>query len=1210
MFKFPKHLIEAIQSKECILFIGSGISVWSGLPSWEGLIRQMVEFLCDSGLQSNEKSEIEQILLKGDILTAASLCSSLMRKGNFRDFIEEVFIEPNPKPHEIHRIIADLGPDSFITTNYDRLVDDAYQIVHDGLVLSPINNDQSIEQARIVKHGASRFIFTPHGRAEKSDTIILTREDFRRLKYNSKSTIDTFHHLLISRPVVFLGFGLQDPDFLMIKDEIAATYQGGERDHFSIMPDISDLQKNFWKEQYGINIISYKTEEVEVIGNDGQKKKYKNHDELLKLLQDLYRTCRVGSTTKPDVSVPKKPFAVQIRSSLIRYCEDVVHTFSALRLNEFALTVSFRKDFSPSIKLNGYYEERLSPFRIKNIPVLELLESSGNLILIGPPGAGKSFAVTAYAAALAERTLNMLRNTSKLEDANIRNSVPVILPMKEYTGDIKEMIALRIPRSVDADKALKCGSLVLIFDAVNEVSRDLVDTKVLANNISWLIGRFPRNKFVFTSRSINHASFLSLPVFELQPLPFNILNSYLQDSSGISLDILPDNIKKMLTNPLFLNLFIQAKKEDRGTISNAVGLLREFFSAIELKLIQEMRLMDFSLMKLLAPVAYQIIDKGSQTILPEQILSHFHKIFNDHSQQDSNIATDFFQALISLGVLVPDGEGKIGFFHQTALEYLAAVELSSLYQKDKFDLDEKINILRWDETIILFISLLSPKQSEVVLRRIAETDIVFACRAFESAAIHEQTIGHQLFDIISQKLSKPYLSIPEKENIDQAICHIGPYGKKEVLLKLLDEKVVARGAAIALAQMGVKEAVPKIIELLLNDNKWPSDFAKALTMLIDESIIPQLIEYGKQVEEDSLTDSNLAEILSNFESEELYSEISELVQSEIAKERQFAVEILEKIDSERAREFLVQNLSDSDSHVRGRVIFGLGEGFNRKPYKSEAITAQMFDLLVDKESGHSAAEYLRDIADDSIIKEATSRLQFPRNEYEQINLCAIIAKNDPETSKRMLFDTLENYNPIFHETLYEALASLDKEYVLPDIFAYLKTNNNDLRLTVLETLRWTLPYNEQIDIDKESCENLITLWETTDNYMEKHIIGFLLTAQFSTMSRDMLLKRFSDVTYPFREELIEFVDRLSLVKGDLSLDVIEWLITKLHYKNEKYHMLSWNPAASILGSVCDEGILKEKLLPLLNSNNEVLRSNSYIAVSKAERVLGKRFIKK
>lgn len=243
MYNFPKLFIDAIRSKECILFVGSGISVWSGLPSWERLLKLMVEFLSDRGLQAEEKSEINQILSRGDLLTAASLCASLMRKGNFRDFIDEVFIDLNPKPHEIHRIIVDLGPDSFVTTNYDRLIDDAYQIVHDGLVLSPVNNDQPIEQAKIVKHGASRFIFTPHGRVEKCDTIVLTREDYRGLKYTSKATIPTLQHLLISRPVVYLGFGLQDPDFLMIKDEIATIYQGGERDHFAIMPDVSDLQK-------------------------------------------------------------------------------------------------------------------------------------------------------------------------------------------------------------------------------------------------------------------------------------------------------------------------------------------------------------------------------------------------------------------------------------------------------------------------------------------------------------------------------------------------------------------------------------------------------------------------------------------------------------------------------------------------------------------------------------------------------------------------------------------------------------------------------------------------------------------------------------------------------------------------------------------------------------------------------------------------------
>nr|QNO47716.1 hypothetical protein LDJELIEA_00014 [Methanosarcinales archaeon ANME-2c ERB4] len=1214
MERFPKHFIDAILSKECILFIGSGISMWSGLPGWGRLIEQMVEFLSDRRLQAEEKSEINQILSRGDLLTAASLCAPLMRKGNFRDFIDEVFIDPNPKPHEIHRIIVDLGPDSFITTNYDRLIDSAYQMVHDGLVLSPVNNDQPIEQARILKHGASRFIFAPHGRVEKCGTIVLTREDYRGLKYNSKATIQTLQHLLISRPVVYLGFGLQDPDFLMIKDEIAATYQGGERDHFAIMPDVSDLQKDFWNEQYGINILSYKTKEIEVTGDGGCKKIYQNHDELLLLLQDLRRTLKERSTIKTVVSTAKEPtpsFAVQIRSSLIRYCEDIVYKFSVRRSNGFALTAIFRKELSPDTEPGGDYGKQPSPFtRTKNMPVLELLNSYNNLILIGSPGAGKTHAVTTYAAILAESTLNMLRSTSEPKDANIVHSIPLILPMKEYTGDIKEMIASRLPRSVDADRALEYGCLVLIFDAVNEVSRDLVDTKVLANNISWIVSRFPRNKFIFTSRSMNYVSFLKPSVFELQPISLEAIDHYLEARCSISLNSLSDSIIEMLTNPLFLTLFVQANKEGRSKISNADNLLREYFSTIEQKLIQETELADLPLIKLLTPIAYRMIDQGSQTVLPDHILAHFHSIFRDYSQLGSNAASEIFQTLISLGVLVPDAEGKIGLFHQTALEYLAAVELVSLYHNDPLVLEEKLDLFRWDETIILFISLLSPEQSKAVLSQIAETDIVFACRAFESATIQEQNIGLQLSDIISEKLANALLSNAEKHSIAQAIHHIGPYGRKAMLLRLLDDPVMAGESAISLARMGVKGAVPKITELLLNDNVWPSDFAQSLELLADESMIPQLIKYGNEVEEEGLADSNLAEILSNFESNELYTEISKLVQSEVAKERQFAAEILKKIDSDRARECLAQMLYDSDAGVRWGAIFGLGGAFDRRPYESTAIVSQMFELLANEESGEWAAGYLRGLTDDAITKEAASRLQSPRNEYDRINLCAVIAKSDPETSKRTLFDALDNYNPAFHKPLYNAIASLSKDYIIPEIFAYLETDDVKLRLTVLETLRWTLGHDEQLHISKEDCEHIITLWENSDDYMGKNIAGCLLTDNFSAVSKGMLLKRFSDATYPFREQLIEFVARLPLVKGDLSMDVIEWLVTRLGYDGETHPVYSWNPAARILGMVCDEGTLKEKLIPLLNSSNEVLRSNAYIAVSEAERILGKRFIRK
>jgi len=43
---FPKAFIDALSAKECVLFIGSGISVWSGLPNWRQLIERMLDFQC------------------------------------------------------------------------------------------------------------------------------------------------------------------------------------------------------------------------------------------------------------------------------------------------------------------------------------------------------------------------------------------------------------------------------------------------------------------------------------------------------------------------------------------------------------------------------------------------------------------------------------------------------------------------------------------------------------------------------------------------------------------------------------------------------------------------------------------------------------------------------------------------------------------------------------------------------------------------------------------------------------------------------------------------------------------------------------------------------------------------------------------------------------------------------------------------------------
>ena len=106
----PGNFLEALQAEECVLFVGSGISLWSGLPTWEGLLKRMVEFLNFHGASASELDEIGGMIDGGNLLSAASLCRLLMRPADFAGFIRDVFISSNLEPHEIHEIIVDLPP--------------------------------------------------------------------------------------------------------------------------------------------------------------------------------------------------------------------------------------------------------------------------------------------------------------------------------------------------------------------------------------------------------------------------------------------------------------------------------------------------------------------------------------------------------------------------------------------------------------------------------------------------------------------------------------------------------------------------------------------------------------------------------------------------------------------------------------------------------------------------------------------------------------------------------------------------------------------------------------------------------------------------------------------------------------------------------------------------------------------------------------------
>ena len=48
--------------------------------------------------------------------------------------------------HKIHELIISLGSDCYITTNYDSLIENAFQKFRNGLMLRRVNNDNLLNK--------------------------------------------------------------------------------------------------------------------------------------------------------------------------------------------------------------------------------------------------------------------------------------------------------------------------------------------------------------------------------------------------------------------------------------------------------------------------------------------------------------------------------------------------------------------------------------------------------------------------------------------------------------------------------------------------------------------------------------------------------------------------------------------------------------------------------------------------------------------------------------------------------------------------------------------------------------------------------------------------------------------------------------------------------------------------------------------------------
>ena len=282
------ELVQVLRQREAILLVGSGCSM-PMYPSWSQLIDDLAALASDcipGGyiLPSHIEGELEQLQHIRDA------CESHQDEHKCLDKIHQklirLFHEPKGGPSRIHDILVELPFRGYLTTNYDRLMEralgnpDGYGAI-DVQTAEPLFLSQAVRS--IVSPGDPKKVIHLHGTGEHPRRMVLTTSDYRRAYGLGHPDGQKAHHgtrppqarrllsaLLMTRQVVFVGFGLNDP-FLMriLKDVTAAGWEWDSPIHFAIMPlDEGNAAEQLeaavlYRKEYGVALLFY-----EVVGND------------------------------------------------------------------------------------------------------------------------------------------------------------------------------------------------------------------------------------------------------------------------------------------------------------------------------------------------------------------------------------------------------------------------------------------------------------------------------------------------------------------------------------------------------------------------------------------------------------------------------------------------------------------------------------------------------------------------------------------------------------------------------------------------------------------------------------------------------------------------------------------------------------------------------------------------------------------------------
>lgn len=256
MITWPNMLVTEVARRRCILFLGAGVAssakTAQGVSplAWKDFLTQAANLA-----PTAHRPEITALIHSNKLLLALQAIRDHADAGDYQALLDTCFNNAAFIPSDLHKTIFSLDSRLVITTNFDKIYEKhCLTASTEGFKVIPYYSSSLGDEIR----SDTRLIIKAHGSIDDISKMVFTKAEYHYAKENHSSFYSILKALLLTNTCIFIGCGMDDPDVLLLLEEVRIT-ANPKRPHYALLREgsHSDFVKSDLASAYNIKALEY-----------------------------------------------------------------------------------------------------------------------------------------------------------------------------------------------------------------------------------------------------------------------------------------------------------------------------------------------------------------------------------------------------------------------------------------------------------------------------------------------------------------------------------------------------------------------------------------------------------------------------------------------------------------------------------------------------------------------------------------------------------------------------------------------------------------------------------------------------------------------------------------------------------------------------------------------------------------------------------------